>query len=354
MAKIITFYNHKGGVSKTTTTFNTVHYLSTVANKRVLVVDADPQCNITELLLSNLINTMDEETAKTGKETELPGTSLLDILKPRIEGSIPIVDISRVEPIEVNNNLQLIKGDVSLSTIEDALAEAYIQRFSTKIHEKRNYIAFYDFINRYSSNKSFDYVFIDVGPSSGALTRTCILACDGLFVPLNPDRFSIQAIKTLSVIFARWFKDHKDIIHDFQQLGLPIKDSLPRLLGAIPQLYKKYRGRPKPGYDLWMKRVPTSMFETLIPTIKGIDSSTTTGLAIDNVIVTEIADFGSLSPCLQEVGKAVFNITQEDTKLIAGDDRPQPWSGSVWTDALERMDLFKNDFKKIWERIQWL
>jgi cellulose biosynthesis protein BcsQ len=148
MTKIITFYNHKGGVSKTTTTFNIVHYLSIFESKKVLVVDADPQCNITELLLTKLIAKIDEQSEKTGNIVELPGTSLLDILNPRIECSESKVDNSKVDSIKINDNLFLIKGDVSLGIIEDALAEAYIHRFSTKLHEKRNYTAFYDFINR--------------------------------------------------------------------------------------------------------------------------------------------------------------------------------------------------------------
>jgi cellulose biosynthesis protein BcsQ len=352
MSKVITFYNHKGGVSKTTTTFNIAHYLSQIENKKVLVIDADPQCNITELLLTNMIASIDEESEKTGKIIDLPGTSLLEILVPRIEGSVPAVDISRVEMISVSDNLFLIKGDVSLSKIEDSLAEAYIQRFTPKVHEKRNYVAFYDFIRRLGEDKKFDYVFLDVGPSSGALTRTCVLSCDGLFIPLNPDRFSIQAVKTLSEILSRWFKDHYDIIMDFQKLGLPIKESLPRLLGAIPQLYKKYKGKPKPGYNLWMKRLPDSIFEKLIPSLSVVDPSTVAGLTLENIIVTEISDFQSLAPCSQEVGKAIFSISKEDTKVVTSDGKPL--AGIAWEQAQGRMNVFKENFKSIWERIQWI
>ena len=60
MSKIITFYNHKGGVSKTTTSFNVAHLLSSTG-RRVLVVDADPQCNMTELMLAQLIYKLDAE-----------------------------------------------------------------------------------------------------------------------------------------------------------------------------------------------------------------------------------------------------------------------------------------------------
>ena len=48
--KIITLYNHKGGVSKTTSTFNLANLLADTG-KRVLLVDADPQCNLTEISL---------------------------------------------------------------------------------------------------------------------------------------------------------------------------------------------------------------------------------------------------------------------------------------------------------------
>ena len=52
MAKSICFFNHKGGVSKTTTTYNIGWALSKLG-KKVLMVDLDPQCNLTGLVLSS-------------------------------------------------------------------------------------------------------------------------------------------------------------------------------------------------------------------------------------------------------------------------------------------------------------
>lgn len=78
MSKVITLYNHKGGVSKTTTTFNLAHLLAE-KKKRVLVVDADPQCNITELLLSKVIQSLDNELIESysgeglALENDIPG-----------------------------------------------------------------------------------------------------------------------------------------------------------------------------------------------------------------------------------------------------------------------------------------
>nr|WP_252091724.1 ParA family protein [Pseudomonas sp. MWU13-3659] len=66
MAKVITLYNHKGGVSKTTTTFNLAHYLAN-QGKRVLAIDADPQCNLTELMLAPMLAQLDELERTSGK-----------------------------------------------------------------------------------------------------------------------------------------------------------------------------------------------------------------------------------------------------------------------------------------------
>lgn len=349
--KILTFYNHKGGVSKTSTTFNVSHLLAEQGNK-VLVVDADPQCNITELLIGDIIANFDSEMEKTGNENELPGTTLLNILLPRISGDIPEVDIKTVENIEVKDNLYLIRGDVQLSSIEDSLSEAHQQRFSTKIHEKRTYVAIGDFLTRYGEENSFDYIFIDVGPSSGSLTRSCLLACDGFFVPVAPDRFNIQAIKTLSLIIDRWIGDHDKIVSDFRALDLPIKEGKPKFLGAIPQHYKLLKGKPKPGYKLWIDRLPKTIIENLFPVLAkySIHEDLTSGLTEDTITTPSIPDFQSLAPLMQEFCIPVYSIEQKMTATIT--EKGGQWGGATWDDAVRRMSEFKKMFNHIIERIK--
>ncbi|HFK5562821.1 chromosome partitioning protein [Elizabethkingia anophelis] len=349
--KILTFYNHKGGVSKTTTTFNVSHLLAE-QGKKVLVVDADPQCNITELLIGDIIVKLDEEMEETGTDNELPGTTLLNILLPRISGDIPEVDIKSVENIKVKDNLYLIKGDVQLSSIEDALSEAHQQRFSTKIHEKRTYVAIGDFLNRYGQENSFDYIFIDVGPSSGSLTRSCFLSCDGFFVPVAPDRFNIQAIKTLSMIIDRWIEEHDKIVADFKTLNLPVREGKPRFLGAIPQHYKLLKGKPKPGYKLWMDRLPKAILTHLFPILKKYssdDQDLTSGLEEGNISTPSIPDFQSLAPVMQEFCVPVYAVEQKMTSAVT--EKGGQWGGGTWDDAVRRMGEFKDMFNNIIERI---
>jgi cellulose biosynthesis protein BcsQ len=186
-------------------------------------------------VIQSLDNELIESYSGEGlsSENEIPGTTLLDILKPRIDGDIPEVNIDQVKVVSINEYLDCIPGNVNLNSIEDAIPEAHIQRFSTKTHDKRTYIAIGDFLSRFAEKKNYDYVFIDVGPSSGALTRSCFLACDAFFVPVSPDRFNIQAITTLSSIIDRWIKEHSEIYDDFKRIGLPVKLGKPQFLGII-------------------------------------------------------------------------------------------------------------------------
>ena len=342
MTKIITLYNHKGGVSKTTTAFNLAHFLSQ-NGKKILAVDADPQANLTELMLAPLIAELDEKERATGEKYELEGTSLLELLRPRIDGDVSEIDIEKVAPVKVAENLELLKGDVNLSSIEDSLAEAHIQRFSNKTHEKRTYVAIGDLFTRYGNAHGIDYVLIDVGPSSGALTRACFLSCDGYFVPTAPDRFNVQAIGTLSTIINKWIKEHQQVFDEFCEIGLPIRDGMPRFLGVILQNFKIRGGKPKPTYQMWMDRIPEKVESSLFPSISqfnrdGVDL--TSGLKGADIVVSQIRDFEGLSPIMQECGKAMFDITNDDTRVT--NEKGTAWSGVAWTQAQERMANYKD------------
>ena len=346
--KIITLYNHKGGVSKTTSTFNLANYLAD-NGKRVLMIDADPQCNLTEISLAPIIAELDEKAshATTAAIQDLPGTSILDAINQRIRGDAAFIDIEKIETLEISNNLYLLRGSVDLSSIEDDLAEAHIQRSSMRTNLMRTYVSIGDFIIRLAEKYSIDYVFIDVGPSSGALTRAFFLVCDGFFLPAAPDRFNVQAIGTLANIIDRWMTEHNQIKKQYSDLGLPIRHGTPVFLGAIVQAFKLYAGKAKPGYKLWMTRLPREISNSLRPVMKKHAGEYSLYLpsSPSKPIAAEIPDFNQLAPLMQEVGKAVFKIDRTDTAKIT--DSGKPWAGNNWTQAADRMKDYKSLFGKI-------
>lgn len=353
--KIITLYNHKGGVSKTTSTFNLATLLADQGTK-VLIVDADPQCNLTEIALAQTIEDLDRRAAKSPAKSipELPGSSVLDALHQRIKGDAAFIDIGKIKTHKVKPNLHLLRGSVDLSSIEDDLAEAHVQRLAMRTNLMRTYVAIGDFLTRLAEKDDYEYVFIDVGPSSGALTRAFFLTCDAFFLPVAPDRFNVQAIGTLSKIVDRWVTEHALIFNSYRDLGLPIRDGKPAFLGAIVQAFKLYKGKPKPGYELWMSRLPKEIRASLKPVMqKHSTSNKPLYLPTSNdPIATEIPDFNQLAPLMQEVGKAVFNITQSDTARIT--DSGQPWVGNNWTQAKDRMTEYRNRFSALANNLEAL
>src|SRR6266436_6272170 len=102
----ITIYNHKGGVGKTTLNVNIAAALSELG-KSVLLVDSDPQCNLTSYLLSD--DVVDDLLDKSGT---VNGRTIWSALKPKLEGT---GDIVIVEPQKIGNRLSLLPGDIRLS-----------------------------------------------------------------------------------------------------------------------------------------------------------------------------------------------------------------------------------------------
>ena len=115
MAKIICLFNHKGGVSKTTTAFNLGWMLAT-KGKRVLLVDCDPQCNLTGMVLG--FKKMDDLEAISGRDR---ARNIRDGLAPAFESRPTAIDSVECVEIPGNNNLFLLPGHIGLAEYEVTL-----------------------------------------------------------------------------------------------------------------------------------------------------------------------------------------------------------------------------------------
>jgi cellulose biosynthesis protein BcsQ len=336
MTKIITLYNHKGGVSKTTTTYHLAYALAEGHNLKVLVVDADPQCNLTELCLSKTIDLLDLQE-EAGTATVLPGTSVKEALWSRLEGERANVDVGSIELIKFDENLQLyvFRGDIGLSEAEDRLSYAYSQRLTSDMHQKRTYVAVHDMLRRLGALHSFDIILVDVGPSAAALTRSFFLSCDRFLVPVAPDRFNYQAMGSLSQILKKWVQEHLQVIPDFQKLALNVPTQSPIFQGLVMQRFQRHNGAPKAGFQLWINKIRTRAAQELVPSL--IEVSGSDGVAkhcLTEPICAEIHDFASLAPMMLSNSKPVWQLTKEDTL----------WQGQVWDQRSAAMQEFKKRF----------
>ena len=274
--KTILFFNNKGGVGKTTLACNLVSYLNIYFGKRVLLVDADPQCNSTQMILG-------DDICEDIYFSDSPShDTLYTALKP-LENGEPQINADITPILGTSNNFQtdLIPGHPKMSIIEDRLSEAW----GTLRARQMGGVRITNWCHHLTKNfeNKYDYIVFDVGPSLGALNRSIILESDYIITPFGCDIFSLLGIKNISGWINNWNKDYKktisDIIDDGKEADLDnfniIKDTSKkfRFAGFSVQQYVKRSfktgHRPVKAYDEVMKQIPDtfniSMKDFLIP-----------------------------------------------------------------------------------------
>jgi cellulose biosynthesis protein BcsQ len=266
MTKKITLFNHKGGVSKTTTTFNLGWKLAELGHK-VLLVDADPQCNLTGLILGY---SGDDDFERFYLDN--PDRNIKAALKPAYE-SLPRL-IESVEPVEVANrpNLSLIPGHINLSEYEITLGIA--QELSSSIQALKNVPgAFSYFIDKEIEDYGFDYVLIDMNPSLGALNQNILMTSDFFLVPTSPDYFSKMAVDSLTAVFPRWvnWSNRAQGMDELENAAYPFPKGHPKFLGTVIQKYRPRKGVASEGFQAWIDRINSGVITTLTPKLSEIN-----------------------------------------------------------------------------------
>lgn len=189
--KSIVVFNNKGGVGKTTLLCNLAAYLNIEENKKVIIVDADPQCNATAYLFPySEIESIYEKNEGT----------IYDIIRPvqrgrgYMKGELPILKSPHFE-------VDVIAGDPRLSLAEDFLGKDWIDGKSGDHRGLQTTLIFKDLLLKL---QAYDYVIFDVGPSLGALNRAILISSDFFLVPMSSDIFSLRAIENISLALKDW------------------------------------------------------------------------------------------------------------------------------------------------------
>lgn len=234
--KTTCFFNNKGGVGKTTLVANLGAELSLNFGAKVLIVDADPQCNLTQYVLS------DEVTQQLYAQ-ENP-ESIYTVIRPLsfgkgYESDLPIRHVE-------NFGFDIIVGDPRLALQEDLLAGDWRDAKGGGMRGIRTTFVFAELVKK-ARELNYDFVFFDMGPSLGAINRAVLLAMEYFVVPMSIDVFSLWAIKNIGSTVSIWKKELETGIKlseepsELSQLSPPGKL---KFLGYVTQQHKE-----RSGYD---------------------------------------------------------------------------------------------------------
>lgn len=203
MGKIIAIANQKGGVGKTTTTVNLAASLG-VLEKKVLLIDADPQANATSGL------GIDADTVEQGTYQLLEHSrAAKDII------------ITTDSP-----NLDLIPAHIDLVAIEIELVDKEGREYMMKkaISELRD---------------SYDYILIDCAPSLGLLTLNALTAADAVIIPIQCEYFALEGLGKLLNTIKSVQKIHNPDL-DIEGMLLTMFDSRLRLSNQVVEEVRKH------------------------------------------------------------------------------------------------------------------
>ena len=294
----ITIFNHKGGVGKTTLTVNIAAALSELG-KRVLLVDSDPQCNITSHLvedsvLDDLLDHSDEPEGRT----------LWSAVKPVVEADGgPRYVRSYSTCVQ---GLRIVPGDIRLSDFEVELGDYWTDCFRGKPRGFKGTSGLSSLITKYEKKLGLDFIFYDTGPNIGPLNRVILLDCGYFIVPGACDLFSVRALKTLSRSLLSWVDEWADIQSRGAYSG-PMFSGHPKFLGYIPQGFRVYGHGMAKWPSTYHARFRKEIRTTLIEPLRKLNPPL---IACDprSPKLGEVKDFAHLVQKSQEQGVPLWRV----------------------------------------------
>jgi cellulose biosynthesis protein BcsQ len=336
--KIISIFNNKGGVGKTTLTFHIAHALAT-QGKRILLIDLDPQCNLSIFCMKEeqlesiwkaeepYIDDFDRARRSEQFKKDSSLTRTIHFLLKPIEDGVTEVDKLVTPAFKVSENLDLIPGRLTLHKYEDRVARRWSDVYQGDPLAIRTITGIRETATNYGEAFGYDFVIVDTSPSLGSLNKTIISTVDGFLIPCMPDMFSLYGIKNIGSSLSEWKKDFNTI---FKVISEEKRHSFPadfvQFLGYTIFNAKRYTGNNE--WDLSMahynfaQEIPAAIRNNIAPEVRGHLSdaelsSPIGGMAVMHSMMTKPAMAQKYHVPIWAV-PTVFDLEPDDKATILG------------------------------------
>ena len=260
--------------------------------KTVLLVDSDPQCNLTSYLVqADVVDKwLDESDGKNGQ-------TIWSALSPLIEAG---KDIKIINSYERAERVHLLPGDIRLSEYELDLQQSWIDCLQRKIRGFAGTTALSALVDACSKHVAADYVLYDVGPNIGPLNRAILLDCDYFIVPAACDLFSVRALKTLGHTLVEWIRQWAEMskLAPDDAYLLPGR---PKFLGYLPQQFRVYGQSMTRDHSFYLAQLERRIQSDIVSPLRELDRALI-GVNLAASKLGEVRDFGVLVELAQKQG----------------------------------------------------
>ncbi len=312
---ILTFFNNKSGVGKTSLVYHLAWMLSDL-DYQVLACDLDPQANLTRMFIN-------EERLEILWPDDGERKTIYNALQPLLDGTGDIEQpyLERIVP-----KLSLIVGDLSLSGTEDEFSIQWQACLDRCPRAFRVISALWRILQTATNDSGAEIVLVDVGPNLGALNRAVLVATDCVIVPLGTDLISLQGLRILGATLRDWRNGWKDRYDRNPIPDLCMPDGLIQPISYVVQQHGIRLGRPITAYDKWVNRMPEEYARNLLDDNEG--PYPITPEQDEKHALATVKHYRSLVPMAQEARKPIFHLTPADGAIgshaaaanTAGDD----------------------------------
>ncbi len=300
---VITFFNNKGGVGKTSLVYHLAWMFSELG-KKVVAVDLDPQANLTSGFLDE-----DELERLWDGPSDRPST-VFRAIQPLME----VGDLREPELQSFSRRLHLVPGDVALSSFEEALSESWPQSMGDQslFRPFRILTAFWQVNQMAAAKVDADLILADVGPNLGAINRSALIGTDFVVIPLGADLYSLQGLKNLGPTLRSWRSLWRKRLENWKNPSFLLPQGSMEPLGYIVQQHGVRLSRPVKAYDRWVRRMPDVYAESVLEKT----GSSLVPSSDPNCLAT-VKHYRSLMPMAQESRKPIFRLTSADGAIGA-------------------------------------
>lgn len=299
MPKVISAFNNKGGVGKTTFLFHLAHYLAD-DGEVVLLVDCDSQCNLSAYALDD---------AAIGRAWDTSGNSIYRAIEPVARG---IGDIRNRAATQLKDGLFLLPGDLLLSEFEDLLGDTWNAAKGGAEPALRAQSAIHRVVKQAAEKCGATVVLADLGPNLGALNRAALAGSDYIIVPVAPDLFSIRGTENLGSKLVKWRREWDQANAAAGEMDFEIPVGRPRFLGFVTQHHnvRSNAAGMTRGWQIFGKQLPGAILANIVEALAPLNQLS--GTTKTNYDLGKIPNLHSLVPYSQQAHKPVFECGGAD------------------------------------------